>query len=104
MNPDMKKKWVEALRSGKYVQGSGSLRYTTYSGAKHCCLGVLCEITGYKNSEAYDRFHEVGLNDDSIQTLWRMNDTAQIEELPLPLANRTKYSFNQIADWIEENL
>lgn len=33
------RKWVEALRSGKYEQGTGALR----KGGKLCCLGVACE-------------------------------------------------------------
>ena len=41
MNPDIKKQWVSALRSGKYRQGRKVLHssYNTY-----CCLGVLCEL------------------------------------------------------------
>ena len=45
MNPEIKKKWVEALRSGKFKQGKGAL-YKSTSG--YCCLGVLCKVMGYK--------------------------------------------------------
>jgi hypothetical protein len=38
---DLRKKWVDALRSGKYKQGKGSLR--SANGA-YCCLGVLCDV------------------------------------------------------------
>lgn len=41
MNPEIKREWVEALRSGKYKQGSGRLRDDT---DRYCCLGVLCDI------------------------------------------------------------
>lgn len=41
MNEEIKKKWVEALRSGKYKQGEGYLRSAD---DKFCCLGVLCDI------------------------------------------------------------
>lgn len=41
MNPEIKEKWVKALRSGVYKQGSGVLRSTN---ERYCCLGVLCEI------------------------------------------------------------
>lgn len=37
-----RRKWVEALRSGKYEQGKG---YLCRDG-KYCCLGVLCEVMG----------------------------------------------------------
>ncbi len=40
MNPDVKKKWVEALRSGAYHQGTGQLRCND----QFCCLGVLCDL------------------------------------------------------------
>lgn len=41
MNKEIAKKWVKALRSGKYKQGKGFLRTTKN---EYCCLGVLCEI------------------------------------------------------------
>lgn len=41
MNEDIKRRWVEALRSGVYEQGTGHLRT---SDNKYCCLGVLCDI------------------------------------------------------------
>ena len=40
MNPAIKKRWIEALRSGQYKQGQGYLK----SGDKYCCLGVLCNL------------------------------------------------------------
>lgn len=45
MNKNVMKKWVKALRSGKYKQGQGLLKQTTEQNkASHCCLGVLCEL------------------------------------------------------------
>lgn len=45
MNKNVMKKWVKALRSGKYKQGQGLLKQTTEQNTiSHCCLGVLCEI------------------------------------------------------------
>lgn len=43
MNPEVKAKWLEALRSGKYKQGKFMLR-NQYDG--YCCLGVLCDLYG----------------------------------------------------------
>lgn len=40
MNPQVKQKWIDALRSGKYEQGSEKLR----SVSGYCCLGVLCDL------------------------------------------------------------
>lgn len=78
MNQKIKKKWIEALRSGKYKQGKTLLR----SANKFCCLGVLCDII--KN--------EIGIN-------WFMN----IDGVYSINDNRNK-TFSEIVDYIEENL
>ena len=41
MNPEIKKQWVEALRSGEYKQGRYCLRDDEN---KFCCLGVLSDL------------------------------------------------------------
>jgi hypothetical protein len=41
MKKTVMKKWVSALRSGKYKQGTGRLRD---SDDQFCCLGVLCDL------------------------------------------------------------
>jgi len=40
MDPQIRARWVAALRSGEYEQGREVLR----SGDTFCCLGVLCEL------------------------------------------------------------
>lgn len=40
MNPEIKAKWVAALRSGEYEQGKHALR----DAEQFCCLGVLCSL------------------------------------------------------------
>jgi hypothetical protein len=40
MNKEVKARWVEALRSGKYQQGRAALN----ANGKFCCLGVLCDL------------------------------------------------------------
>lgn len=50
------KKWIEALRSGKYKQTAGCL----HDSHGHCCLGVACE--------AYLKEHPEGLSVESRQT------------------------------------
>jgi hypothetical protein len=43
MNKEIKAKWLEALRSGRYKQGIGFLRTEEN---EFCCLGLLCEVIG----------------------------------------------------------
>jgi hypothetical protein len=40
MNPEVKKLWLDALRSGEYKQG----RYKLRGIGGYCCLGVLCDL------------------------------------------------------------
>lgn len=50
MNKEIKQKWVEALRSGEYEQGTESLRRD----GKYCCLGVLCDIHAYSLKKEWE--------------------------------------------------
>jgi hypothetical protein len=55
MKPNKKniRKWVAALRSGKFKQGQGALKKTDDT---YCCLGVACEISGTINGWEEDSF------------------------------------------------
>lgn len=45
MKQNIMKKWINALRSSKFKQGTGTLKqYNSNGNAQHCCLGVLCEL------------------------------------------------------------
>jgi hypothetical protein len=45
----VQQKLVAALTSGKYKQARGSLKRIDPDGARHCCLGVLCELYAAEN-------------------------------------------------------
>lgn len=55
MNPEIKARWVAALRSGEYEQGKNFLNRD----GKFCCLGVLSEIA--VQDGVIDPPEEVGL-------------------------------------------
>jgi hypothetical protein len=109
MNQEIKANWVAALRSGDYKQGAGKLRAVSNN---FCCLGVLCDLAvkeGVGEWELYmldgsvykfgrytgspsDKLHEwANLPMSSVGILTKMND-------------QQGKSFNEIADYIEENL
>lgn len=48
MNPEVKAKWIAALRSGNYKQTQYHLR-DDYG---YCCLGVLCDIYASEHQDA----------------------------------------------------
>ena len=50
MNPEVKQKWIDALRSGDYEQGSEKLR--TPNG--YCCLGVLCDLYAQEHDTQWE--------------------------------------------------
>lgn len=110
MNKELKAKWVEALRSGKYKQTKRRLQ--SVNGKAYCCLGVLehCVMgveygPEYRAHKAPDNLPDAVKNpasttldtagmDGSIPGgtwLWYMND---IEEK----------TFAEIADVIEARL
>lgn len=60
MNPEIRDRWVAALRSGNYAQGRGHLK----EDAGYCCLGVLCELAVADGiigaAEKYEMWWEYG--------------------------------------------
>lgn len=102
MNPELKAKWIAALRSGKYQQGKDRLR--THDN-KFCCLGVLCDIndnSGWqqqhskwiytKNGQSTEFYLDPFLKD------FELTDKVQTQ---LSVMNDKGKNFNQIADAIE---
>lgn len=114
MKAELKKKWVEALRSRKFKQGQAALK-ETISGEKdkytYCCLGVLHEVSGGKWHQFYNyptyftgvkhtsnasnvfldgKCFSQGLTRDEQNKLAEMNDDGK--------------KFYQIANWIEKNI
>lgn len=114
MNKEFVQKWIDALRSGKYIQGRGSLRIKKddlFPKPRYCCLGVACEIHPdvklvnrgtYKIISQNENFttkipdgsnieEDLGLNYSLTKNLMCMNDIQN-------------FSFKEIADFIEENI
>lgn len=119
MNPDIKTRWVEALRSGQYKQGTGYLRVRSEPHDRFCCLGVLCALAetdeiialeGNGEDRCYsygNRF--AGLPNPVIEWAGLRTDHGDpvvIEESRMTLAvhNDTGRSFVEIADAIEAQL
>ena len=122
LNPTVKKRWLDALRSGEYHQGAGRLRTAPSSlggGDRFCCLGVLCDvvkddlglsweaITSHP-STIYWMAEGVAYPPDDV---WRyVTDTVDVEQLPLPdgageplaAANDSGWTFDRLAAVIEK--
>jgi hypothetical protein len=122
-------KWVEALRSGKYKQGTGQLRQPRrlanhrYSKTRYdyCCLGVLGNICGigpeamHGNNLLYGDlkikcgirsamgtpYDEWGYMTEAA--LRHAADGEMVKYVNLATANDRGVSFRRIASWIEKN-
>ena len=104
LNQKFKRKWVTALRSGKFKQGSGYLK--TKGVQKHCCLGVACAIAGipaqvYGNkgmpSELPEKYQKM------LPPFFRAENSCDREAMTdLSSMNDDGASFEKIADYIEE--
>ena len=82
MNHEVKTKWLEALRSGEFTQGTGCMR--SPDGTSHCCLGVLSELyareTNTKLEDLYSWEYEPDAEELQEDALAR-GDLGQTTEL-----------------------
>lgn len=114
MTPELKARWVEALRSGEYKQGKGALKGQDHCGTmRYCCLGVLAEVAGMRGI----RDHEWGDDTKFVATYRFGGSSAMLSSdhlasmrLAEPTAVRLAQmndggdSFDKIADKIEADL
>lgn len=129
MNPQIKTKWVKALRSNKYRQGRYNLKIAHADGeCSYCCLGVLCELyvqEGLGKWEGPEIFmgsrhgYRIGKRRDASYLPKEVREWAGLEPMEgehihssyapeqsnLWRMNDTdEKSFEDIADFIEEHL
>jgi hypothetical protein len=115
LSPELKQRWVEALRSGQYPQGKGLLK--NYE-SEYCCLGVLCDLNdpikwhlGEKDGNTYyideydvlplDLCIKTGLN--PMGAIPGLKDKYN-QQISLAFLNDNGFTFSQIADIIEHFL
>lgn len=114
MNADVKKKWLDALRSGKYQQGYGRLR--TNEGG-YCCLGVLCDVLAPEDWVKTEPDNSGQHWEHKVSRCYLPNSITQQAEIPtcrpgstlltegeLATLNDKGCGFEEIAQWIEVNL
>lgn len=96
------KEWVAALRSGKYRQTRAYLR--TNEG--FCCLGVACDLMAPETWETISgSVYSFRGNDANLpkEVARKLNLTYEAEDRLTVLNDDKAYTFNRIADYIEEN-
>lgn len=104
--PELKAKWVAALRSGKYRKTRSALHEITNKRCTYCALGLLCHVAGLKakRSGLSDRLYgygkmgaafslpdEIQLHPDAVRDIVMMNDMRNDP-------------FRKIADFVERHV
>lgn len=110
MHKQIADKWIAALRSGDYKQGIGVLRT---SDNEFCCLGVLCNLHAQSHPGTASRqtvetmyLGEVAYLPDAAKKWAGMrsnNGESSTGERPLTWKNDRGATFNDIAEFIENN-
>lgn len=132
MDANLRTLWLTALRSGNYTQGLNRLKGVDRNAfgetvPVHCCLGVLCEVALDNNIPTGDLVIErdgaaivvtadldeggssshielppntFGLSFETLIFLMDANDGRCGRDN----ASGARYTFAQIADWIEANI
>lgn len=115
MKAKLKEKWLKALRSGDYHQGRTRLRDIH---DQFCCLGVLCDMSskGSWRRDQHDtisyRFELKGTDNEPLTAMMGSLHQYALKEFGLSSSaeitlirmNDHGESFEEIADWIEENI
>lgn len=97
LEPDLKEKWLVGLRSGAYRQGVNFLR-TNEPATRYCCMGVLGIAQGITPSTLNHRMR-LSYIQDIPHILPK-----RVETFLASLNDEARWTFKQIADWVEENL
>lgn len=109
IKPEVKRAWVQALRSGQWEQGTEFIRSRDN---KFCCLGVLCDLGRKKNWLPIQKDHEgyfydyLGLTSDEFLP-GKLPEAIGLESEQMDILigfNDANMPFSDIADWIDKNL
>lgn len=102
MNPELKAKWLEALRSGRYQQGKTCLR----AGDAFCCLGVLCDVSEQGKWTDGDSTRYFTVTDQGAYCLFPPTGWLgrEMSNAIVNMNDEQGKTFNEIADWLEANV
>jgi len=106
IDQELKKRWIDALRSGKYIQGDSTLRFFDADSGKDtfCCLGVLCDLIEPNNwthsNGDWCWAQKVEVPPDHYIGILGLNIPFRIYTV---MNDKEHKSFYEIADYIEAN-
>lgn len=77
MKPGIKRRWIEALTSGKYKQGRDQLKSPE---SEYCCLGVLCDL--YRRSTERGEWSTSPIDGSPFFRVTRGEEISEYDVLP----------------------
>lgn len=115
MKLEHRTKWVEALRSGEYLQGRGFLKVKRQDGEiYYCCIGVFCEVNkaDFQTTEDFETngtslIYRINENSSYVHGPLIMRETGLTEGIQYKLSDMNDSAgktFLEIANWIEANI
>ena len=111
LDKEIKKSWIEALRSGKYKQG----REMLCCDDEYCCLGVLAHINGKLEGEENRKYiidskgnHQLYILPKNLTKEWNIEDCGDFQRFTIEdaktlaqLNDSKDFTFEQIAEVIK---
>jgi len=83
MKQSIMKKWVKALRSGRYKQGKDCLKSKSKRGVtRHCCLGVLCELYQKDEKTGKMKVDDIPNPENGSGTVYQFGSQKEMYGLP----------------------
>jgi len=110
MNREVAEKWIAALRSGEYTQGTECLRSLNDT---FCCLGVLCDLAvksgvPVRVKMSSDNYQYEGHGELLPLSVMKWSgvktNVGDINDSDLTSKNDSGMTFSEIADLIEQNV
>ena len=102
MKAKTKKKWLKALRSGKFKQSSWTLYVPEENG--YCCLGVLGRVKGVSKKQLLSTTSFLNVPSRKDRSQDHSGLKLKVRNKLADMNDRKKMSFSKIADWIEANV
>lgn len=120
MRAQLKQCWIQALRSGEYIQTRGHLRVDAYDKTFHCAMGVLYDLIatahqwerlrlakGSSYFSAYlpiEVYEETRLNPDIELRVATLNDQGQTFEQIADIIERDVQAEPEVAQYVTDQL
>lgn len=110
LKPDIKKKWLKALKSGEYEKGRGCLVEKVGGKTMWCCLGVYADLFISEEWAEYPLRHPDLIEYYFVDRGDSYSATLPPTEVPVGVQsqlmsiNDSQSTFDGVIEYIEENL